>query len=183
MRALETEIWLLEEHLSRLERSAHEFATLYQQRYFAATPPRAALLRTVQKHCAQTLAAESSARSAVPTFAGWKWPVQVRLLMNANGTLTIETTAIHTIPSSAPLKVALSNRPVSSNDLFLRHKTTHRSAYTAAWQAHGLPKPDYFDVILVNEREEITEGCISNIAIEYHDASGQPYWKTPSLDS
>ncbi|KAJ1969057.1 hypothetical protein H4R34_006199, partial [Dimargaris verticillata] len=46
-----------------------------------------------------------------------------------------------------------------------------------------LPKPDYFDVILVNERDEITEGCISNIAIECYDTNGQMYWKTPSLDS
>ena len=46
--------------------------------------------------------------------------------------------------------------------MFLFHKTTHRTVYEQA----KLDVPDCDDVILWNERGEVTESCIANIVIQ-----------------
>jgi branched-subunit amino acid aminotransferase/4-amino-4-deoxychorismate lyase len=50
----------------------------------------------------------------------------------------------------------------------------------------GIPPPgqtttDIFDVILWNQRGEITESTIANIAVETTSTDGTVYWKTPAL--
>jgi len=63
---------------------------------------------------------------------------------------------------------------VDSGNLFLYHKTTLRSIYDEAWAERAGSD----EVVLLNERGEITEGCISNIAVR---VAGQ--WLTPTLES
>jgi len=66
-------------------------------------------------------------------------------------------------PSSGPsLRVALGLAPVDSSDPFLYHKTTHREVYRRALAA----RPGYDDVILWNERGEVTESCLANVVVE-----------------
>jgi para-aminobenzoate synthetase/4-amino-4-deoxychorismate lyase len=52
--------------------------------------------------------------------------------------------------------------PIDSNNPFLYHKTTNRQVYETAKAAF----PDCDDVLLWNERGEITETCIGNIVVE-----------------
>ena len=59
-------------------------------------------------------------------------------------------------------RVCLAKRPVDSSDPFLYHKTTLRRTYEQALEAC----PGYDDVLLWNERGEITESCIANIVVE-----------------
>ena len=59
-------------------------------------------------------------------------------------------------------RVALASEPVDSRDAFLFHKTTRRVVYDAAREAH--PAAD--DVILWNERGELTESCFANLVLE-----------------
>ena len=59
-------------------------------------------------------------------------------------------------------RVAVGGEPVASGDWFLRHKTTHREVYNRARAA----RPDSDDVLLVNERGEITESTIANVVAE-----------------
>ena len=61
-----------------------------------------------------------------------------------------------------PWSLALAETPVSSDDVFLFHKTTHRRVYDEARAAH----PDVDEVILVNERGELTEGTRFNLVLE-----------------
>ena len=61
--------------------------------------------------------------------------------------------------------IMLARDPVDSQDVFLFHKTTHRSVYEQA----KADFPDADEVILWNERGEVTEGCISNIVIRRGD--------------
>jgi para-aminobenzoate synthetase/4-amino-4-deoxychorismate lyase len=61
----------------------------------------------------------------------------------------------------APVRLALAPTPVESSDVFLFHKTTQRQVYEAA----GLACPDADDVLLWNERGELTETCAGNIAV------------------
>jgi para-aminobenzoate synthetase/4-amino-4-deoxychorismate lyase len=60
------------------------------------------------------------------------------------------------------LRVALADQPVNSNDKFLFHKTTNRAIYDQALAQ----RPHATDVILFNERGEITESSIANVVIE-----------------
>ncbi len=63
---------------------------------------------------------------------------------------------------SARLRAALATQPVDSADPFLRHKTTKRDVYAHALAA----RPAAQDVLLWNEREELTESCVANVVLE-----------------
>jgi para-aminobenzoate synthetase/4-amino-4-deoxychorismate lyase len=63
--------------------------------------------------------------------------------------------------SPSPVRVGLAPTPVDSTDVFLYHKTTRREVYDAALRS----RPDCDDVLLWNERGEVTESCIANVAL------------------
>ncbi len=84
---------------------------------------------------------------------------RVRLLMDRNGCVQTESAVLEANP--AKVSVALAFAPVDSKNEFLRHKTTERSAY----ESH-LPAPDIFDVLLYNERGELTEFTRGNLVVE-----------------
>jgi para-aminobenzoate synthetase/4-amino-4-deoxychorismate lyase len=75
---------------------------------------------------------------------------------------------------SDPVRVLLADDATSADDLFLRHKTSIRTRYDAAWrdaEAQGA-----FDTLFFNERGELTEGGRSNVFVR---VDGQ--WLTPAL--
>lgn len=86
---------------------------------------------------------------------------RVRLLLNSTGTTTI-TPKKH-LPDRSTGYVRLSSERTSSEDIFLRHKTTCRERYERLYaEAHT---DGFDDILFLNEREEVTEGAISNIFI------------------
>jgi para-aminobenzoate synthetase/4-amino-4-deoxychorismate lyase len=85
---------------------------------------------------------------------------RVRVLVARNGSVTCESSPL--TPPAEPLRVAIADEPVSSSDLYLYHKTTHRDVYDTALAAH----PGADDVILYNEKDEITESCYANVVVE-----------------
>lgn len=96
--------------------------------------------------------------------------VKVRLLLQQNGELEFE---IGDVPENKNIfRLALAPFAVRSDSIFLRHKTTERRAYRAASEAC----PAYDDVILWNERGEVTETCIANIAFKIAGI-----WYTPPV--
>ena len=60
-----------------------------------------------------------------------------------------------------PMRVELARESIDSQDVFLFHKTTHRAVYEKAKSDF----PDCDDVILWNERGEVTESTIANVVI------------------
>jgi para-aminobenzoate synthetase/4-amino-4-deoxychorismate lyase len=87
---------------------------------------------------------------------------RIRLLLQKNGELTIETMAYR--PGRLTGHVKLSSARTTSTDVFLRHKTTWRNIYD---HEYAQARADGFDdVVFANEKGEITEGAISNIYIE-----------------
>ena len=94
-------------------------------------------------------------------------PAKVRLLLDRNGTVHIEHAAA---PSACRVRVGFAVEPVDSRDVFLYHKTTHREVYTQACAA----RPDCDDVLLWNERGEITESSTANMVIEARDGRYTP---------
>jgi para-aminobenzoate synthetase/4-amino-4-deoxychorismate lyase len=86
---------------------------------------------------------------------------RVRLLLDEAGRVTVTATKLQDNPTG---QVRLSAQRTSSRDVFLRHKTTHRTLYDAE---HATARADGFDdVLFMNERGELTEGAISNLFIQ-----------------
>ncbi len=93
---------------------------------------------------------------------------RVRLLVARDGTATIECTPYTHAPRT--WRVTFASAPVDSRDPFLANKTTHRDVYDSARRAH----PDVDDVILSNERGEITEATIANVVVEINGVRYTP---------
>ncbi|MBX6396528.1 MAG: aminotransferase class IV, partial [Alicyclobacillaceae bacterium] len=66
------------------------------------------------------------------------------------------------VPMVSSMPVAVAQRPVSSENCFLFHKTTHRAVY----EEHRRLFPEVFDVLLWNENREITEFTNGNVVLE-----------------
>jgi para-aminobenzoate synthetase/4-amino-4-deoxychorismate lyase len=134
------EIFLLERHLKRLASSAEYFD-------FPCD------IEAIRDHLRNL--------SKTPTAAGqFESPMRIRLLLSSDGTFTHSQQFSHTCASVREL--ALAGAPVDSGDVFLYHKTTNRSVYEKAKAEF----PDADDVLLYNERGEVTESCIANIVVE-----------------
>ena len=76
------------------------------------------------------------------------------------------------LPAAYAKRVRLSSIRVNSNDEFLFHKTTNRGVYEAAHRECD----DETDALLSNERGEITETTIMNVAV-FRDGR----WITPHV--
>jgi len=138
--------FLLDDHMARLGESAEYFDFSFD------------------KDKARTLLAERAS-----TFANI--PRKVRLLMERDGTIRIEHGPITPLEN---VRLALAARPVDDRDVFLYHKTTHRTVYENAKSS----ELNCTDVILWNQRGEITETTIANIALKI---DGE--WLTPPVSS
>jgi branched-subunit amino acid aminotransferase/4-amino-4-deoxychorismate lyase len=86
-------------------------------------------------------------------------PRKLRLELSANGALFLEQ---GDVKPSTPVRTALAPDPVDRRDEFLRHKTSRRGVYDAALRAC----PGAQDVLLWNERRELTETCAANVVVE-----------------
>ncbi|MCX8037974.1 MAG: aminodeoxychorismate synthase component I [Candidatus Sumerlaeia bacterium] len=131
--------FLLERHLERLAHSAA---------YFRFRFDRAAALRTLHLWIRH-----SAAQSPERRF-------RVRLTLSRHGSFDLACRCAPT-PPAAPPKVALATGAVDSADPFLYHKTTRREIYDHAART----RPDCADVLLINERGELTESTIANLVV------------------
>lgn len=86
----------------------------------------------------------------------WK----VRLLLSPGGGLAVEAAPL-AFGRRPPLRVGLLRRAVRSGDARLVHKTTDRALYERARRA----RPDCDDVLLLNERDELTESTIASLVV------------------
>ncbi|MBX5437340.1 MAG: aminodeoxychorismate synthase component I [Alicyclobacillaceae bacterium] len=155
---LETLLWedgryvLLERHLDRLCAAA---------RFFGVPLRRAD--------------AQAALSALTPRLRPLPQPQRVRLLVDAAGHIRTEHAAAEPMQTrpvwAKPRPVALARTPVNARDPFLAHKTTRRTAY----ESRRRQFPEAFDVLLWNERGEVTEFTNGNLVWE--TADGQ--WLTP----
>ena len=87
---------------------------------------------------------------------------KVRIVLNRSGNLVVSAMKLSEIARPPVQRVALAQQPIDSGDVFLYHKTSRRAIYDRA----RAERPDGDDVILWNERGEITESCTANIVID-----------------
>ncbi len=103
---------------------------------------------------------DDAAREALEKVHCRSQPMRVKLLVSLKGTVSVELSPFNV--QSAITHVRLSAFPVDSQNIFLYHKTTHRKVYEDA----SAEMPECDDVILWNERGEITESTIANVVVE-----------------
>ncbi|WP_426105820.1 aminodeoxychorismate synthase component I [Massilia sp. TSP1-1-2] len=99
---------------------------------------------------------------------------RLRLGLGPDGSLAICSGAL--IVPAGPVKVFVSDHVTRADDIFLRHKTSVRALYDAAWreaEARG-----GFDCLFFNERGELTEGGRSNVFVMLDGV-----WCTPPLSA
>jgi para-aminobenzoate synthetase / 4-amino-4-deoxychorismate lyase len=99
-------------------------------------------------------------------------PMKVRLQLSRRGQVNVKAVDLGQPPG--PLRVGLASAPVSSSNRWLYHKTTQRQVYDSARAA----RPEWDEVLLWNERGELTEATTANIVLELN---GQQI--TPALSS
>lgn len=87
---------------------------------------------------------------------------RVRLVLGKNGETEINCDKIDLTDKNA--KVGFSEKKVNTKDIFLYHKTTNRDLYASEYERRR--HKGYADVIFTNERNQVTEGAISNIIIK-----------------
>ena len=105
---------------------------------------------------------ESAVRDALGAAAD-RHPLgcwRVRLLLSKDGQPTIECTPHG--PETRRWRIDFARDPVDGRDPFVLHKTTRRAVYESARAS----RPDVDDVLLWNERGDVTESTIANVVAE-----------------
>ena len=97
---------------------------------------------------------------------------RVRLLLSRSGTLTVDLGQMPKASTSL-LKLALDLEPLQSSEVWRYHKTTIRDQYQERFCRHL----EVDDVLMVNERGELTEATTANLVI-FLDGK----WWTPPID-
>ncbi len=85
---------------------------------------------------------------------------RVRVLLHQDGSLKSECTAYYAIEKT--IRAVLAEQPLSSQNVFLFHKTTERTMYEKARES----RPEFDDVLLFIEHRELTEFTIGNLVVE-----------------
>jgi para-aminobenzoate synthetase/4-amino-4-deoxychorismate lyase len=150
---LETMLWdgadyaLLELHLKRLLQSAEYFGY----------PARVDDLRELLSEFGRTHLRPSEGIRH-----------RVRMLVSRTGAAEITATPLVPQTPSADTSslpgIPLAEAPVDPGDPFLYHKTTNRDVYSSALAS----RPGAPDVLLFNNRREVTESTIANVIVEMH---------------
>ncbi|WP_345321223.1 chorismate-binding protein [Candidatus Villigracilis proximus] len=97
---------------------------------------------------------------------GFQSARRVRILLDRDGTLSAEDKPHQ--ENKPNFTVRLADAPVDSRDRFLFHKTTRREIYEIMRAPHPLAD----DVLLYNERSELTEFTIGNLVVELNGELG-----------
>jgi len=116
---------------------------------------------------ASVIAALEDKRKRLPRL-----PHKARVLLARSGAVTITFSALE--QQAGRGEVILSELRVSSQDRWLRHKTTVRELFDREYERAR--RLGYDDVLFLNERSEIAEGAISNVFIEKDGC-----WLTPPV--
>jgi para-aminobenzoate synthetase/4-amino-4-deoxychorismate lyase len=116
----------------------------------------------------------AAVRAALDTRLAGTGDARVRLRCYRDGTVGVD---VEELPRPAPDRVhlAIDPEPIDSTACWPHHKTSLREPYSSRLARHA---HQHDDVVLVNERGEVTESCTANLAVRIDGR-----WWTPPLDS
>ncbi|MDN5857293.1 MAG: chorismate-binding protein [Pseudonocardia sp.] len=113
------------------------------------------------------------ARAAVAeALRGHPAPARIRLTAHRDGRVAASVGPAPAVPAG-PVRLALDPEPIDARECWPHHKTSRRAPYDARLARHAAD-----DVLLVNERGEVTESCVANLAVLLDGR-----WWTPPVGS
>ncbi|WP_433556019.1 aminodeoxychorismate synthase component I [Pseudonocardia xinjiangensis] len=98
---------------------------------------------------------------------------RVRLRCRRDGTLGVDVFD-PPLPLGRPVRLVVDPEPIDTTGCWSRHKTSRRDPYDTRLRLH----PGADDVVIANERGEVTETCTANVAVRLDGR-----WWTPPLGS
>ena len=107
-------------------------------------------------------------------------PHRTRIELRHDGSYNLGTAPLADLPRQAGrvqvllAQTLIEHAVLDPDDLFLRHKTTHRARYDAAWKA--AEAQGAFDALFFNSRGELCEGGRSSVFVKLRGR-----WFTPPL--
>jgi para-aminobenzoate synthetase/4-amino-4-deoxychorismate lyase len=161
----------VERHLARLARSAAFFG--FGCDLGAIRDAVARAHSGLPAAAPQPPAADDAWSKACAALAPAPW--RTRLVLRKSGDFELDVQAMPSAPPQ-PVRLLLSADALDPLDPFLRHKTTHRARYDAAWRA--AEAQGAFDQLFCNTRGELCEGARSTVLLRLDGA-----WWTPPLVS
>ncbi len=147
-----TYVWF-EEHLARMARSARQLGFLFND-------------GAIRKRLIDFAETELSGTGRY----------KIRIELSRDGSLSLFSDPLSCHVTDSPLRVCRASYVSGADDYFRRHKTTLRGVYDRIYRK--AIDAGYDEVLFCNERDEVTEGAISNILIY---RNGQ--YVTPPLSS
>jgi len=145
--------FLLNEHLERLEQASDYFLFVFNQKN---------ILNKLDKLKNELLINSNKS-------------FKVKILLDKWGSIELNSDQIPTKKKN-DIKIKISDKRISCKNKFQYFKTTNRQLYDSELSLARLE--EYDEVIFLNEKEEITEGSISNVFIK---KSGKTF--TPKISS
>ncbi|MCV2489828.1 aminodeoxychorismate synthase component I [Geodermatophilus sp. YIM 151500] len=115
----------------------------------------------------------SAARRVLAVRLAGEPAARVRVRLRRDGTLAVDVEALPAV-SAGPVLLALDDDPVDPGESWLYHKTSRREPYDRRRDR----RPDVDDVIMLNDRGELTETTRATLALELDGR-----WWTPPVGS
>ncbi|MCS6765109.1 MAG: chorismate-binding protein [Candidatus Protistobacter heckmanni] len=164
---------MLDAHLDRMEASARALGFPWERVRAEQCVARGLSLHPPGK--AAPVGDACRTRRAAPGV--WR----ARLDLDAAGEMRLSVAPLAPLPAASestgadihPVRLLWANERVDSADPLLRHKTTRRARFDAAWRE--AERQGAFDALFLNERGEVTEGGRCNV---FARIGGE--WLTPS---
>ena len=145
MKIEDGKIFLLDEHLDRMEQTAAYFLFNFDRK-----KTKSYLNKTI--------------------FQIGKDSYRLRLSLDKYGELSYSFSKLPQLPEA--VKVIISTNKISSKNRFQYFKTTNRGLYNKEYKKYS--SKGFFDVIYFNERGELAEGSITNIFVYKNDVISTP---------
>ncbi|MBU1098139.1 MAG: bifunctional anthranilate synthase component I family protein/aminotransferase class IV [Bacteroidetes bacterium] len=147
-------IFLLEYHLKRLEETARFFLFKYDSREI------------------------NSKIDEIVNNSDFSEKYKLRLKLNKWGRISLEINPLKSY--CGELRVQISDKRVNSGNKFLYFKTTNRELYDL--QLKSSRKAGFYEALFLNEKNELTEGCISSLIIKKNNKYYTPPISSGILD-
>lgn len=144
------QIEFLEEHLQRMKSAAEYFLFKFNE-------------MKIRNHLLQEIESVDKNKKH-----------KVRLTLSKWGRISIAITEVKPLPNE--IKVIVSGKKISSSNKFQHFKTTNRKLYDNEFSKYS--SQGNFEVLFLNEKDEIAEGSRTNIFIKKGNG-----WFTPPLGS
>lgn len=140
------EIYLFDKHIERLRNSSKFFMFVFNEEDFA----------------------KSFLKLAMKKLSEGKY--RLRVTLDKWGKVKYESSILNPLPDE--INLIISDEKIHSANVLQYYKTTNRDLYSREYEKYSAE--GYFDVIFFNEREELSEGSITNIFVKINNE-----WLTP----